>query len=96
MKSDGSFYCNQDIDRKNEQTAAILKMQGNQLAEFETLYKEEQVLRKRYFNMIEGLLHVLCVLNADSDIIQFLGQSLVLLLAKTHHDLVYKIFRYER
>ncbi|KAK8716889.1 hypothetical protein V6N13_044182 [Hibiscus sabdariffa] len=37
----------QDIDRKNEQTAAILKMQGAQLAEFEALYTEEQVLRKR-------------------------------------------------
>ena len=44
----------QDIDRKNEQTAAILKMQGAQLAELEALYKEEQVLRKRYFNTIEG------------------------------------------
>ncbi|OMO83366.1 hypothetical protein COLO4_22572 [Corchorus olitorius] len=43
----------EDIDRKNEQTAAILKMQGAQLAELETLYKEEQVLRKRYFNTIE-------------------------------------------
>ena len=46
--------CFQDIDRKNEQTAAILKMQGAQLAELEVLYKEEQVLRKRYFNTIEG------------------------------------------
>ncbi|XWS47617.1 hypothetical protein CRYUN_Cryun14cG0167600 [Craigia yunnanensis] len=44
----------EDIDRKNEQTAAILKMQGAQLAELEALYKEEQVLRKRYFNTIEG------------------------------------------
>ncbi|CAD5335964.1 unnamed protein product [Arabidopsis thaliana] len=32
----------EDIDRKNEQTAAILKMQGAQLAELEILYKEEQ------------------------------------------------------
>lgn len=47
------FYF-QDIDRKNEQTAAILKMQGAQLAELEVLYKEEQILRKRYFNTIEG------------------------------------------
>ena len=46
--------CFQDIDRKNEQTAAILKMQASQLAELEVLYKEEQVLRKRYFNTIEG------------------------------------------
>ena len=44
----------QDIDRKNEQTAAILKIQGAQLTELEALYMEEQVLRKRYFNTIEG------------------------------------------
>ncbi|KAF6160903.1 hypothetical protein GIB67_025438 [Kingdonia uniflora] len=53
----------EDIDRKNEQTAAILKKQGAQLAEFETLYKEEQVLRKRYFNIIEdmkGKIRVFC------------------------------------
>ncbi|RRT49661.1 hypothetical protein B296_00033897, partial [Ensete ventricosum] len=31
-----------DIDRKNEQTAAILKKQGAQLIELEALYKEEQ------------------------------------------------------
>jgi len=31
-----------------------LKMQGAQLAELEILYKEEQVLRKRYYNTIEG------------------------------------------
>jgi hypothetical protein len=29
-------------------------MQASQLAELEVLYKEEQVLRKRYFNTIEG------------------------------------------
>ncbi|XVE87578.1 hypothetical protein DITRI_Ditri18aG0128700 [Diplodiscus trichospermus] len=53
----------EDIDRKNEQTAAILKMQGVQLAELEALYKEEQVLRKRYFNTIEdmkGKIRVFC------------------------------------
>ncbi|KAM7519914.1 hypothetical protein LguiB_018876 [Lonicera macranthoides] len=53
----------EDIDRKNEQTAAILKMQGAQLAELEALYKEEQVLRKRYFNIIEdmkGKIRVFC------------------------------------
>ncbi|XVF16068.1 hypothetical protein REPUB_Repub09cG0209100 [Reevesia pubescens] len=53
----------EDIDRKNEQTAAILKMQGAQLAELESLYKEEQVLRKRYFNTIEdmkGKIRVFC------------------------------------
>ncbi|GAV64881.1 Kinesin domain-containing protein/FERM_M domain-containing protein/MyTH4 domain-containing protein/FERM_N domain-containing protein [Cephalotus follicularis] len=53
----------EDIDRKNEQTAAILKMQGVQLAELEALYREEQVLRKRYFNTIEdmkGKIRVFC------------------------------------
>ncbi|KAJ6753424.1 MYOSIN-VIIA-LIKE PROTEIN [Salix purpurea] len=39
----------EDIDRKNEQTASILKMQASQLAELEVLYKEEQVLRKTLF-----------------------------------------------
>ncbi|CAA2968418.1 kinesin-like calmodulin-binding [Olea europaea subsp. europaea] len=56
----------EDIDRKNEQTAAILKMQGAQLAEMESLYKEEQVLRKRYFNIIEdmkGKVRVYCRLR---------------------------------
>lgn len=53
----------EDIDRKNEQTAAILKMQGAQLIELEALYKEEQVLRKRYYNTIEdmkGKIRVFC------------------------------------
>ncbi|KAL5980141.1 Kinesin-like protein KIN-14E [Asimina triloba] len=56
----------EDIDRKNEQTAAILKKQGVQLAELEALYKEEQVLRKRYFNTIEdmkGKIRVYCRLR---------------------------------
>ncbi|KAI3830579.1 hypothetical protein MKW92_002766 [Papaver armeniacum] len=56
----------EDIDRKNAQTAAILKRQGAQLLEFETLYKEEQVLRKRYFNTIEdmkGKVRVFCRLR---------------------------------
>nr|GLL19033.1 kinesin-like protein KIN-14E isoform X1 [Ipomoea trifida] len=60
----------EDIDRKNEQTAAILKMQGAQLAEMEALYREEQLLRKRYFNMIEdmkGKIRVCCRLRPLSD-----------------------------
>ncbi|THU58137.1 hypothetical protein C4D60_Mb03t11010 [Musa balbisiana] len=55
-----------DIDRKNEQTAAILKKQGAQLIELEALYKEEQVLRKKYYNMIEdmkGKIRVFCRLR---------------------------------
>ncbi|KAK4789906.1 hypothetical protein SAY86_017210 [Trapa natans] len=53
----------EDIDRKNEQTAAILKMQAARLSEVEVLYKEEQTLRKRYFNTIEdmkGKIRVYC------------------------------------
>nr|XP_016454320.1 PREDICTED: kinesin-like calmodulin-binding protein [Nicotiana tabacum] len=56
----------EDIDRKNEQTATILKMQGAQLAEMEALYREEQVLRKKYFNTIEdmkGKIRVYCRLR---------------------------------
>ncbi|CAA0821062.1 Kinesin-like calmodulin-binding protein [Striga hermonthica] len=60
----------EDIDRKNEQTAAILKMQGAQLAEMEALYKDEQVMRKRYFNMMEdmkGKIRVYCRLRPLSE-----------------------------
>uniref|UniRef100_A0A1D1YVK4 Kinesin-like calmodulin-binding protein n=1 Tax=Anthurium amnicola TaxID=1678845 RepID=A0A1D1YVK4_9ARAE len=56
----------EDIDRKNEQTAAILRRQGDQIVELEALYKEEQVLRKRYFNTIEdmkGKIRVFCRLR---------------------------------
>ncbi|KAJ0988105.1 hypothetical protein J5N97_006461 [Dioscorea zingiberensis] len=60
----------EDIDRKNEQTASILKKQGEQLAEFEALYKEEQILRKRYYNTIEdmkGKIRVFCRLRPLSE-----------------------------
>ncbi|XP_062102804.1 kinesin-like protein KIN-14E [Humulus lupulus] len=60
----------EDIDRKNEQTASILRMQGAQLAELEVLYKEEQLLRKRYFNTIEdmkGKIRVFCRLRPLSE-----------------------------
>ncbi|GAB2254215.1 hypothetical protein Droror1_Dr00022024 [Drosera rotundifolia] len=56
----------ENFDRKNEQTVAILKMQGAQLAELEGLYKEEQSSRKRYFNTIEdmkGKIRVYCRLR---------------------------------
>ncbi|XP_024387891.1 kinesin-like protein KIN-14I isoform X2 [Physcomitrium patens] len=45
----------EDIDRKNLQTAAILKRQADQIVELQALYKEEQILRKRYFNMMEDM-----------------------------------------
>ncbi|KAJ3679611.1 hypothetical protein LUZ60_017622 [Juncus effusus] len=55
-----------DVDRKNENTAQILKMQGSQLVELEARYKEEQILRKRYYNTIEdmkGKIRVYCRLR---------------------------------
>ncbi|OEL25418.1 Kinesin-like calmodulin-binding protein-like protein [Dichanthelium oligosanthes] len=59
-----------DVDRKNQQTAEILKRQGAQLVELESLYKQEQVLRKRYYNTIEdmkGKIRVFCRLRPLSD-----------------------------
>ncbi|ESQ31065.1 hypothetical protein EUTSA_v10003527mg [Eutrema salsugineum] len=54
----------QDLDSAESKIeTAILKMQGAQLAELEILYKEEQVLRKRYYNTIEdmkGKIRVYC------------------------------------
>ncbi|KAH0978240.1 hypothetical protein GBA52_027959 [Prunus armeniaca] len=41
-----------DIDRKNE---LILRMQGARLAEVEVLFKEEQVMRERYFNTVRRM-----------------------------------------
>ncbi|MED6143508.1 Kinesin-like protein KIN-14E [Stylosanthes scabra] len=71
----------EDIDRKNKQTAAILKMQAAQLADMELLYKEELVLRKRYFNTIEdmkGKIRVYCRLRplSDKEIAEKDGNSL--------------------
>ncbi|TKW24098.1 hypothetical protein SEVIR_3G030800v4 [Setaria viridis] len=59
-----------DVDRKNQQTAEILKRQGAQLVELENLYKQEQVLRKRYYNTIEdmkGKIRVFCRLRPLND-----------------------------
>ena len=44
-----------DCCRKNAQTASLLKKQAEQLVEMEVPYKEEQVLRKRYFSMMENM-----------------------------------------
>eukprot|EP00958_Prasinococcus_capsulatus_P007212 scaffold668_cov385-Prasinococcus_capsulatus_cf.AAC.17 len=52
-----------DVQRKEKQNAQIITRQGEQIAELEALYKEEQVLRKRYFNMMEdmkGKIRVFC------------------------------------
>lgn len=53
-------------------------MQGAQLSELEVLYKEEQILRKRYFNTIEGWCLYMVLMEAinivlfmDSDALLF-------------------------
>uniref|UniRef100_A0ACD5YAL9 Uncharacterized protein n=1 Tax=Avena sativa TaxID=4498 RepID=A0ACD5YAL9_AVESA len=59
-----------DVDRKNQQTVEILKRQGAQLVELEGLYKQEQILRKRYYNTIEdmkGKIRVFCRLRPLND-----------------------------
>ncbi|XP_020590993.1 kinesin-like protein KIN-14I isoform X2 [Phalaenopsis equestris] len=52
-----------DFDRKNEQIASILNGQAAHLSELEALYKGEQLLRRKYCNMIEdmkGKIRVFC------------------------------------
>eukprot|EP00951_Prasinocladus_malaysianus_P006121 scaffold43350_cov33-Prasinocladus_malaysianus.AAC.1 len=45
----------EDIERKEKQQAVLIEAQAKRLEEFEQLYKEEQVLRKRYFNQMEDM-----------------------------------------
>ena len=52
-----------DMDRKDAQTSAIIKRQAEQIEQLENLYREEQILRKKYFNMMEdmkGKIRVYC------------------------------------
>uniref|UniRef100_A0A7S0Y9G8 Kinesin motor domain-containing protein n=1 Tax=Polytomella parva TaxID=51329 RepID=A0A7S0Y9G8_9CHLO len=52
-----------DIERKEKQQAVIIENQARRLEELEKLYKDEQVLRKRYFNLMEdmkGKIRVFC------------------------------------
>ncbi|KXZ52314.1 hypothetical protein GPECTOR_10g946 [Gonium pectorale] len=63
-----------DIERKEKQQAAIIDQQARRLEELEKLYKEEQITRKRYFNMMEdmkGKIRVYCrvrpMLTFESD-----------------------------
>ena len=44
-----------DVDRKDKQTAEIIKSQSAAIAELEGKYLEELTLRKRYFNMMEDM-----------------------------------------
>eukprot|EP00873_Tetraselmis_striata_P004861 jgi/Tetstr1/425125/TSEL_015587.t1 len=45
----------EDIERKEKQQAVLIEAQAKRLEELEVLYKDEQVLRKRYFNMMEDM-----------------------------------------
>jgi len=45
----------EDIERKEKQQAMLIESQARRLEELEVLYKDEQVLRKRYFNQMEDM-----------------------------------------
>jgi len=45
----------EDVQRREAQQAAIIKGQAERVEELEVLYKEEQTLRKRYFNQMEDM-----------------------------------------
>ena len=71
-----------DIERKEKQHAAIISKQGAQINELEALYKEEQVLRKRYFNQMEdmkGKIRVYCRTRPLSSSEQERGDKMELL-----------------
>ena len=44
-----------DIERKEKQTAEIIKRQSATIEDLEAKYQEESTLRKRYFNMMEDM-----------------------------------------
>lgn len=50
-----------DMVRKDQQTSAIIKRQAEQIEQLENLYREEQILRKRYFNMMEVRARLWCL-----------------------------------
>eukprot|EP00798_Chlamydomonas_sp_ICE-L_P009529 gene9529-12468_t len=45
----------EDVERKEKQQAMIIENQAKRLEELEKLFKDEQVARKRYFNMMEDM-----------------------------------------
>ncbi|KAH9307932.1 hypothetical protein KI387_035843, partial [Taxus chinensis] len=45
----------EDVDRRNEQISVVLKRQADHITKLEKVYKEEQNLRKKYFNQIEDM-----------------------------------------
>ncbi|GLI62984.1 hypothetical protein VaNZ11_005841 [Volvox africanus] len=72
-----------DIERKEKQQAAIIDQQARRLEELEKLYKEEQITRKRYFNMMEdmkGKIRVYCRVRPMLSFEQDKGQTAALLI----------------
>ncbi|GLC77793.1 hypothetical protein PLESTB_000955500 [Pleodorina starrii] len=72
-----------DIERKEKQQAAIIDQQARRLEELEKLYKEEQITRKRYFNMMEdmkGKIRVFCRVRPLLLFEEVKGQTAALLL----------------
>eukprot|EP00897_Mesotaenium_endlicherianum_P004538 jgi/Mesen1/4111/ME000216S03374 len=45
----------EEMTREAQHAADVIKKQGEQIVELERVYKEEQILRKRYFNMMEDM-----------------------------------------
>ncbi|KAL3130979.1 hypothetical protein ABBQ38_000302 [Trebouxia sp. C0009 RCD-2024] len=44
-----------DVERREKAQAAVLERQAKRLDELETLYKDESIMRKKYFNMMEDM-----------------------------------------
>ncbi|XP_057858712.2 kinesin-like protein KIN-14I [Cryptomeria japonica] len=45
----------EDVDKKVMQTAVILKQQADKITALEKIYKDELILRKKYFNQMEDM-----------------------------------------
>lgn len=73
-----------DVERKEKQQAAIIDSQAKKLDELEKSYKEEQLLRKRYWNMMEdmkGKIRVYCRVRPLIDHEKRKGQNFVIHIA---------------
>lgn len=72
-----------DIERKEKQQAAIIENQAKRLEELEKLYKDEQITRKKFFNMMEdmkGKIRVYCRVRPMLDFEKERGQQFGLML----------------
>jgi len=59
----------EDVERKEKQQAAIIDNQAKKLAELSRLHRDEQIMRKRYFNQMEdmqGKVRVMVRVNGDA------------------------------